>query len=158
MLRSYCLLIGEYFGTDSTNQIVEITACCQRLARMVVSKKTLSLMRGIPIKCEASGQGAPQSSQAFYCVFSPAVTTYFKLPFSSNSNLDLISVLELQGFDNSCGKPDGQAVSPFGYLHTPSWIYIAISISALPANNKSGPRFALRGAPHPKSRICSPVT
>jgi len=74
---------------------------------MVVSKKTLSLIRCVPIKGEASGQGAPQSSQAFYCAFSPAVTTYFKLPFSSNSNLDLISVLELQGFDNGCGKSDG---------------------------------------------------
>src|SRR5260370_16553669 len=72
---------------------------------MVVSKKTLSLICCVAIKGEARGQGAPQSSQAFYCAFSPAVTTYFKLPFSSNSNLDLISVLELQGFDNGCGKP-----------------------------------------------------
>jgi hypothetical protein len=60
---------------------------------MVVSKKTLSLIRCIPIKGEASGQRAPQSSQAFYCVFSPAIPPDFKLPFSSNSNLDLISVL-----------------------------------------------------------------
>jgi hypothetical protein len=73
---------------------------------MVVSKKTLSLIRCVPIKGEASGQGAPQSSQPFYCTFSPAVTTYFKLPFSGNSNLDLISVLELQGFDNGRRKPD----------------------------------------------------
>ena len=59
--------------------------------RMVVSKKTLSLVRSVPIKGEASGQGAPHSSPAFYCVFSPAITPYFKLPLPSNSNLDLIS-------------------------------------------------------------------
>jgi hypothetical protein len=59
------------------------------------------------MKSEASGQGAPQSSQEFYCVLSPAITPDFKLPFPCNLNLDLISLLELQGFDKGCGKPDG---------------------------------------------------
>jgi hypothetical protein len=124
---------------------------------MVVSKKTLSLIRGVPIKGEASGQGAPQSSQAFYRVFSLAITTYFKLPFPSNSNLDLIAVLEFQGFDNGCGKPDGQTVSPFRHPHTLSWIYIVTGKSLLPANDKRC-RALFCAASYPNSRICSPIT
>ena len=96
MLRSYCLLIGEYFGTDSTNQIVEITVYCQRLARMVVSKKTLSLIRGIPIKCEARGQGPLHPSQLFNSVLSAANTAYFELPVCRNSNLYLIPSLSFR--------------------------------------------------------------
>ena len=80
---------------------------------MVVSKKTLSLMRGVPIECEARGQGPSHPSQPFNSVLYAANTHYFELPFCRNSNLYWIPVLKLQSFDNGCGRSDGSAVSPF---------------------------------------------
>jgi hypothetical protein len=74
---------------------------------MVVSKKTLSLMRGVPIKCEARRQGPSHPSQPFNSVLSAATTPYFEMQFCRNSNLYLIPVLKLQSFDNGCGKSDG---------------------------------------------------
>jgi hypothetical protein len=52
-------------------------------------------------------EGRTRRRRSIACVFSPAITPYFKLPLPSNSNLDLISILEFQGFDNGCGEPDG---------------------------------------------------
>jgi hypothetical protein len=59
----------ERFGVEvraSTSETTWITT--------VMSKKTLSVIRGVPIEGEASGQRPPQSSQALYCIFSPAIT------------------------------------------------------------------------------------
>jgi hypothetical protein len=73
---------------------------------MVVSKKTLSVIRGGPIEGEPRGQGPPQPPQSIEGVFSSAITADFELPRSGNPDLDLISVLKLQRLNDGGGKAD----------------------------------------------------
>jgi hypothetical protein len=73
---------------------------------MVVSKKTLSLIRGVPIKGEARRQGPSQPPQTVEGVFSSAIAADFELPGPGNPDLDLVSVLELQRLNDGGGKPD----------------------------------------------------
>jgi hypothetical protein len=74
---------------------------------MVVSKKTLSFIRGGPIEGEPRGQGPSQPPQPIEGVFSSAIAADFELPGSGNPDFDLISVLELQRLNDRGGKPDG---------------------------------------------------
>ena len=58
---------------------------------------------------------------------------HVELPLTHDMDFDVVSGLELQGFDYRGRQPDGQAVSPFGNLHNDlhhSWIYVHYCISA----------------------------
>jgi hypothetical protein len=70
---------------------------------VVVSKKTLSLMRCVPIKGEASGQGAALVAGVLLRFLScnhALLQTPVAQQFKSRSDL-------FQGFDNGWGEPDG---------------------------------------------------
>jgi hypothetical protein len=73
---------------------------------MVVSKKTLSLIRGGPVEGEARRQGPSQPPQPVDGVFSPAIAADFELPGPGNPDLDLVAVLELQRLNDGGGNPD----------------------------------------------------
>jgi hypothetical protein len=56
--------------------MLELATRCQRPVGTVVSTRTLSLMRGGPIECEALRQGPSHPSHPFNRFFSAANTTY----------------------------------------------------------------------------------
>ncbi len=55
----------------------------------------------------------------------PRMKLPVELPLTHDMDFDVVSGLELQGFDHRGRQPDGQAVSPFGNLHDVSfdWRY-----------------------------------
>jgi hypothetical protein len=73
---------------------------------MVVSKKTLSGIRCGPVEGEPRRQGPSQSPQSIEGVLSSAIAADFELPGPGNPDLDLISVLELQRFNDGGRKSD----------------------------------------------------
>jgi hypothetical protein len=83
----------------------------------VVSKNGLSLIHFDAIEGEASGQWAAKAPQTLQGLFPALVAADFKLAGAGDAYLNLIAVLQIQGFDNRGGQTNRKAVSPFGDLH-----------------------------------------
>src|ERR1700679_3239816 len=95
--------------------------------RMVVSKKTLSLIRLEAVEGEAGRQREAKLSQAGQGSFAGAVAVDFKLARAGDADFDLVAFLEVEDFDYGGRQADCETVSPLRDLHGGSlalrWIY-----------------------------------
>jgi hypothetical protein len=74
-------------------------------------------MRGNPVEGETRRQRTTQAPQSFHGRFPAAITADLKLARTSNPNLYLIASLEFERIHYRRRQTNGEAVSPFGYLH-----------------------------------------
>ena len=83
----------------------------------MVSKKALTLICLYPIKFESYRQRPPQPPKPLDGFLPASVAANLYLPCSCDTDLDLISLLELQRFDNDSGQTYLKTISPLQYLH-----------------------------------------
>jgi hypothetical protein len=79
---------------------------------MVVSKKTLLLIRFGPVEREAGRKRSAQLSQARKGSFASAVAVDFELARAGNADLDLVAFLQVEGLNHGGGQADGKTISP----------------------------------------------
>jgi hypothetical protein len=83
-------------------------------------------MRVFAIECKAGRECAAQSAKALQRALLALIAADVESPISRDSDLDLISLFQLQGIDYGRRKTNRQAVTPTCDLHMspPRWIYI----------------------------------
>jgi hypothetical protein len=64
-------------------------------------------MRLFAVEDKSLGEIAAQLAQTGQCQISAAVLFHFKGPATSNANLDVIALFQMQSFDDACGYSDG---------------------------------------------------
>jgi hypothetical protein len=81
-----------------------------------VSKK-LPGIRLVSVELEVGGEPATERAETFQQLFAPGLARDAKLPGVCDMDFDLIAFAKFQGFNDSGGKADGEAIAPFGDLH-----------------------------------------
>jgi hypothetical protein len=77
-------------------------------------------IRFIPVKTESGGQWLARFAElpeSRYRPFHAPVRRHFELALARDRYLDLIAFFQIERFDDSGWKPNGQTVAPLGYLH-----------------------------------------
>jgi hypothetical protein len=77
-------------------------------------------MRFFPIESEIGRKRPLHFAELLERPFSGSIPSDPEVPFSCNGNFDLVSLFEIESFDDGGGKAYGQAVSPFRNLHNAS--------------------------------------
>src|SRR5882762_5975876 len=83
----------------------------------LVSKNTLSRMRFYSVKDESRRQGTAQFAQATERLLFALIATYLEDSPAGDSNLNVISFLEIERLHHCGGQSNGQAITPFRDLH-----------------------------------------
>src|SRR5215467_219364 len=84
-----------------------------RYSKTFVSKKTSAAgIRLAPVKLEPGRQAMPVLAQPRDGLFAAAVATDFEPARPDDGDLDLVAFFQLEGFDDSLGEPNGQAIPP----------------------------------------------
>ena len=91
---------------------------------MTLLSKKLPGIRLIAIKLEIGGDDASETSQPSQPLFAAWCPFHLKRSGACNANLDIVSLLQRERFDDTGGKTDGEAIAPFGNLHDCLLIYI----------------------------------
>jgi len=96
-------------------------------------------MRFEPVEFETGGQAPAILPQARQQLARWRSALHVELPLTHDMNFDVVSGLELQGFDHRGRQPDCQAVSPFGNLHDVSfdWRYTDFNCISFFSGDKS---------------------
>jgi hypothetical protein len=81
-----------------------------------VSKK-LTGIRLVPVKLEVGREPTAESAKTLQQFFASRLARDAKLPGVRDMDLDLVTFPKFQGFNDSGGKADGEAIAPFGDLH-----------------------------------------
>ncbi|CAI8692940.1 hypothetical protein EMIT0111MI5_10315 [Burkholderia sp. IT-111MI5] len=79
---------------------------------------SIPLIRIVPAELEIGGQLAPETPQPLQQFIGPRLAADGKHARAIDHDLDVVPFAELQGFDHSGGKADGQAIAPLCDLHT----------------------------------------
>src|ERR1700693_3704886 len=83
----------------------------------LVSKNSLSFMDLFAIEFEIRREGPLHLTELLERPLFRPVAGYLEIAFTSDGNLDFVSLFEIESFDNHCGKTHSQTVAPFGNLH-----------------------------------------
>src|SRR3984957_8999385 len=92
----------------------------------LVSKNGLSFIDLFAIEFEIRREGPLHLTELLERpVFGP-VTGHLEVAFTRDGNLDFVSLVEIERFDDHSWKTNGQTVAPFGNLHKdiPNLLYI----------------------------------
>src|SRR5436190_13861691 len=95
----------------------------------------LSFIGVVAAEREARGQWSAQSTKSCEGVVLAQVTPYLELALTSDSNLDFVSLFEIECLDYCRGKSNRQAASPFCNFQMRHPLLMYTRTVAYPARN-----------------------
>src|SRR5947207_14089904 len=120
----------------------------------------------VPIELESVRKPAAEGTQTFEELVAAGLPGHGERLFIEHRQFDIVTVLQIEGFDDSGGKTDGEAVAPFCNPHVrllPPYTCMAMYILHLTGSRERSPpasrmflSMAGRRAPRGSTRATAP--